>query len=129
MSDSGYLNKNSPSINERDKENKSKIRHERTKKEQFDLMIDFYKNNNEELMDRDSFQKLWDELAQKLNVIGPPYHTIFEWKRIWSEHKYNKKRKRVDIAAESDFNFYLNLFCSLNVYDFQTNQCPINIYK
>lgn len=35
----------------------------------------------------------WDELAQELNVLGPPHHTSSEWRRIWTKMKSNKKRK------------------------------------
>lgn len=77
----------------------------RTKKSQFDLIFDFYKNHNEALIDTKIFDLLWHQLTAHLNSIGPPTYSSTGWKRVWSEHKYNKKRKRTDI--EGKFNFYL----------------------
>lgn len=91
------------SNNDIDKENKPKNRRERTRKEQFDLIVKFYEKNNEELLHDDIFIELWDELVVNLNSIGPPSHTNIEWKRVWTEHKCNKKRKRLDAVAEGDF--------------------------
>lgn len=40
--------------------------------------------NNEELIDKETFALLWVDLAARLNDIGPPDHTVLEWKKIWS---------------------------------------------
>lgn len=71
----------------------------RTKPKQFALIADFYEKHNEEFLSKDTFDKLWDELSIQLNLLGPPTHSWQEWKRIWSEHKYNKKRKRSDVQV------------------------------
>lgn len=55
-------------------ENAEKITNKRTNKEEFD--------------------QLWQNLADELNVIGPPYYDVSGWQKKWSEHNYNKKRKR-----------------------------------
>ena len=80
------------------KENKiNSKRQQRTKKEQFDLLTKFFMDNNESFMDSDLFQKNWSDLVVDLNGIGPPSHTVVEWRRVWSDFKYNsKKRKRSD---------------------------------
>lgn len=113
MCDSGdnFNNKLEKHSNSDDKENKTKNRSERTKKEQFHLIVEFYKENNEELLHGDIFLELWNELAVKLNSIGPPNHTNIEWRRVWTEHKYNKKRKRLDAVAEGDFVIVLFSTC------------------
>lgn len=83
------------------KENKTNSkRQQRTKKEQFDMLIDFFRINNESLMDSETFHKSWGELVVALNGIGPPHHTVMEWRRVWSDFKYNKKRKRSDVDFE-----------------------------
>lgn len=51
--------------------------------------------HNAELLDKCTFDSLWNELAAKLNDIGQPDHTTAEWKRIWSVHKYNRKKRRI----------------------------------
>lgn len=33
----------------------------------------------------------WEVLSKQLNDLGPPTHTINEWKKIWSEHKSKSK--------------------------------------
>lgn len=50
--------------------------------------------NNEELVDKETFEHLWVDLAAKLNDIGPPEHTVVEWKKIWSAHKSYRNRRR-----------------------------------
>lgn len=35
----------------------------------------------------------WDKLSVDINKLGPPMHTSSEWKRIWSTHKYNKRKR------------------------------------
>lgn len=37
---------------------------------------------------------MWSILTAELNSIGPPSFTDVQWKAKWSQHKYNKKRKR-----------------------------------
>lgn len=46
-------------------------------------------------MDKNTYNLLWDDLAAKLNDIGPPAHSMTEWKRIWTVHKHYIKRKRL----------------------------------
>lgn len=72
----------------------------RTKNLQFDLIADFYSQHNEALIDTTTFERLWNDLTVKLNSVGPPVHSNVEWKRVWSEHKYNKKRKLSSIESE-----------------------------
>ncbi len=79
-----------------DKENLVKSRSARTKKEQFDLLELFHNENNPELLDTITYNERWNEITMKLNNMGPPEHSRAEWKRVWSEKKYNKKRKRTD---------------------------------
>lgn len=62
-------------------------------------MILCFVENDGKQMDKKTYESLWDNLAAQLNDIGPPDHTTSEWKRIWSVHKYNKKRKQL---ADSD---------------------------
>lgn len=79
-----------------DKENLGKTRCPRTNKQQFDLMYAFHNDNNVEILDTITYNQRWDETTVKLNVMGPPQHSSIEWKRVWSERKYNRKRKRTD---------------------------------
>lgn len=46
----------------------------------------------------------WDNLAQELNVLGPPHHTSSEWRRIWTKMKYNKKRKSSEVLCNRNQN-------------------------
>lgn len=94
-------------LNESDKENQ-KSRRGRTKKEQLDLINEFHDNHDEVLND-DTYNQNWNALVVKLNSIGPPSNSSNEWKRVWTEHKYNKKRKRLDAAAESN-SFFCHAF-------------------
>lgn len=80
----------------------------RTKKEQFQMIISFYEKYNEELINPEQFDKLWNILADELNGIGPPTHTNTEWRRVWTDHKYNRKRKQSsDKALEGNVIFIL----------------------
>lgn len=79
---------------ESDKENLGKARCTRTTKQQFDLMFEFHNENNVEVLDNSTYNQRWNDLTEKLNAMGPPTHLGNEWKRVWSERKYNKKRKR-----------------------------------
>lgn len=81
---------------DQDKENKGKTRSPRTKKQQFDLMNAFHNDNNVEIMDTITYNERWNEATVKLNAMGPSQHSSIEWKKVWSERKYNKKRKRTD---------------------------------
>lgn len=47
-------------------------------------------DHNEGLIEKSTRNLLWQNLAIELNDIGPPDHTVAEWKKIWSQ---NKKRK------------------------------------
>lgn len=60
-----------------------------------DFIFVFWTGNNEELIDKETFGNLWLNLAAKLNDIGPPEHTVVEWKKIWSSHKSYNNRKRI----------------------------------
>lgn len=35
----------------------------------------------------------WEQLSEKLNKIGQPYHTSSKWRRIWTKVKSNRKRR------------------------------------
>lgn len=48
---------------------------------------------NEQLTDKAVFNNLWQQLSEELNRIGPPSHSGAEWKKVWSDHKYNMKRQ------------------------------------
>lgn len=101
-----FSNKNieKHSLNDSDKENNVKTRRARTKKDQLDLIVEFHNNHNE-MSDINTIDQNWNDLVEKLNSIGPPNNSSNEWKRVWTEHKYNKKRKRVDNEAESNLIF------------------------
>ncbi|XP_037042277.1 uncharacterized protein LOC119078684 [Bradysia coprophila] len=68
--------------------------------EQFRKMSSFAKEHNVEEIDKTTYDMLWNDLAAKLNDVGPPAHTTSAWRRIWSLQKYNNKRKRL---TEPDF--------------------------
>lgn len=72
------------------------------------MIVSFYENHNEELLEPKTIDNLWINLSDKLNDIGPPVHTITEWKRVWTDHKYNKKRKRrsTDAGVEGNSSIY-----------------------
>lgn len=96
-------------MNKSDEENgdtaAAKIRRTKTKKEQLDLIVSFYRSYNEELVNTETFNRLWENLTVQLNCIGPPSHSNSGWRRVWTTYKYNKKRKRVS-AIEGSLNFY-----------------------
>lgn len=88
---------NNEELNKSDEENQdtaAKSRRTKTKKEQLDLIVAFYQSYNEELVNTETFNRLWDDLTVQLNCIGPPNHSNSGWRRVWSTYKYNKKRKR-----------------------------------
>lgn len=59
--------------------------------------------NDEETIAKDQYNEMWINLADELNEIGPAKHTSVEWRRIWSTHKYNKKRKTSKVSeADGD---------------------------
>lgn len=58
--------------------------------------------HDEALLDKTTYDLLWEVLAANLNDIGPPDHTASKWRRIWSAHKNNMKRKRLAESSESD---------------------------
>lgn len=76
-----------------DKQNRAKKRCARTKKDQFELMLSFHNDNNAEVLGTLTYDQRWGDLTKQLNAIGPPNYSGNEWKRIWTERKYNKKRK------------------------------------
>lgn len=41
----------------------------------------------QEVLDKTTFDCLWNGLAVVLNYIGPAEHTTTEWKRIWSDRE------------------------------------------
>lgn len=67
--------------------------------------------HDESQIDKATFDLLWDNLAAKLNYIGPPDHTTSEWRRIWSVHKYKNKRKRLEDSdsLETECNVRLGI--------------------
>lgn len=75
--------------------------------------------NNEGLIGKDSYVALWENLAAQLNDIGPPEHTSIEWKKNWSEHKYNKRRSRSSGASLDEkrgkIQCFGNKFFNLNI--------------
>lgn len=86
-------------------DNQVKRRRARTKKEQLDILSEFHNSYGEVLSN--THNPKWEELVIKLNSIGPPDNTSNEWKRVWTEHKYNKKRKQTDASHESNFKVIL----------------------
>lgn len=45
-----------------------------------------------------AYAKGWDTLAKELNQIGPPKRSSQQWRKIWSGHKYDKKRKQAELS-------------------------------
>ncbi|XP_037024440.1 uncharacterized protein LOC119066222 [Bradysia coprophila] len=39
----------------------------------------------------------WDKLTDELNKMGPPYRSRAEWRKVWSMHKTNRKRKHSSV--------------------------------
>lgn len=97
-----------------DKENLRKSRSQKTTKEQYEKIVAFTHSKNkqiefdnkqvtivyckvhsEELISTDELDLLWNNLTVELNSIGPPTHSMAEWKQLWSKHKYSEKRKRL----------------------------------
>lgn len=76
----------------------------RTNPRQIKLIEIFYKTYHEELMSKDTFDKLWVDLSNQLNDLGPPTRTLQEWKRVRSDQKYNQKRKRSSYFQEPERN-------------------------
>lgn len=74
----------------------------------FVLVIDFVAWNilkkiiehDETLIEKKVFGELWDDLAAKLNDIGPPAFSVAEWKKKWSFRKYNQKKQQAKRLAE-----------------------------
>lgn len=97
--------------------------------------------HDEALIDKTTYDLLWENLAANLNDIGPPDHTVSEWRRIWSVHKHNKKRKRLVESSESDTEVPasishlgdLKLPCdlfddlSLNTYILDQPSCSVSV--
>uniref|UniRef100_A0A1I8Q7F6 Regulatory protein zeste n=1 Tax=Stomoxys calcitrans TaxID=35570 RepID=A0A1I8Q7F6_STOCA len=65
--------------------------------------------------DRSKVDAEWKEIQQKLNAIGPPYRSLPEWKKVWSDVRLRIKRRlneggytqkvrhrRSEIEAEED---------------------------
>ncbi|XP_067621523.1 myb-related transcription factor, partner of profilin-like [Eurosta solidaginis] len=40
----------------------------------------------------------WNEVANKINALGPQIRTVVEWKKIWADLKSRTKRKLADNA-------------------------------
>lgn len=55
---------------------------------------------NEEGVGKQVFDKMWAQLSDELNQIGPPYRSTSEWRRIWTVNKYNKRKRSEDASVE-----------------------------
>jgi len=88
---------------EKENQKQVKVSKANTKKVQFNKLDSFMKEYSNSQMDKDEFNKLWNALVIELNSHGPPNFTAQEWKAKWSQHKYNRKRKRniIDIPGLS----------------------------
>ncbi|KAM7353763.1 uncharacterized protein ACRADG_005706 [Cochliomyia hominivorax] len=42
----------------------------------------------------------WADLTDKLNKIGPPYRTVQQWKKVWSDYKRSESRRKSKTNAE-----------------------------
>ncbi|KAJ6639309.1 hypothetical protein Bhyg_12053 [Pseudolycoriella hygida] len=68
------------------------LKQPRVSKQQYDEIEAFYQDHSEESIGRDVFKALWQNLAEKLNAMGPPVLTESEWRRKWAVQKYNRKK-------------------------------------
>ncbi|XP_075149947.1 uncharacterized protein LOC142224021 [Haematobia irritans] len=46
--------------------------------------------------DRSKVDAEWKEIQEKLNAIGPPYRSLPEWKKVWSDVRLRIKRRMND---------------------------------
>lgn len=51
------------------------------------------------------FEQLWNDLSTELNVIGPPKHSAKEWRKVWSNHKYQNKKRRISVGSAESMSF------------------------
>ncbi|KAG4068095.1 hypothetical protein HA402_001520 [Bradysia odoriphaga] len=65
----------------------------KTTNEQFKIMFDFTKDIDETAMTKEALDEHWNAITEKLNEVGPPIRNCLEWRRTWTVHKYNRKRK------------------------------------
>ncbi|KAJ6639304.1 hypothetical protein Bhyg_12048 [Pseudolycoriella hygida] len=42
-----------------------------------------------------SMDTVWNELTMKLNEIGPPVRSAKEWRKVWSNYKYQNKKRHI----------------------------------
>ncbi|KAJ6650175.1 hypothetical protein Bhyg_05420 [Pseudolycoriella hygida] len=42
---------------------------------------------------------MWSDLSNELNELGPPIHSIKEWRKVWSNYKYNHKKSRISARS------------------------------
>ncbi len=48
--------------------------------------------------------KSWENLMSELNLLGPPSHTVDEWKRVLSQYKTNSKKKKATQESNGEIH-------------------------
>ncbi|KAI8117062.1 hypothetical protein CVS40_10975 [Lucilia cuprina] len=43
----------------------------------------------------------WEELTQSLNKLGPPYRTLQQWKKVWSDFRRAENRRKFKLKSVS----------------------------
>lgn len=51
-------------------------------------------DHNEQNTAKVIYDRLWDQIAVKINECGPPIRNSYGWRRVWSTYKYNLKRRQ-----------------------------------
>ncbi|XP_073823692.1 uncharacterized protein [Musca autumnalis] len=47
-------------------------------------------------VDRQQADREWQEIVDKLNAIGPPYRSMSEWKKVWSDARSRLRKRMCD---------------------------------
>lgn len=54
---------------------------------------DFGKGKRKETIENLRLDEEWKMLTDELNAIGPPSRSSFDWRKVWTDFKANKKRR------------------------------------
>lgn len=73
------------------------VRSSRTKAVQFQKLFAFMETHSDFTKGKTTEKQAaeWDTLTKELNSLGPPEYSSKRWRKVWSDHKGNKKRVKV----------------------------------
>lgn len=69
-------------------------------------MMIMFKVNDEAVLGKETFAVLWDGLTLELNQLGPPTRTSSQWKKVWTEYRYNHDGRRSTTKTTVSSNIY-----------------------